>query len=80
MFLFLLLAWPVAFIATYGMEHELGKEPLTGWRREAGRRASRGLEANLALVNCEMVNRHGEKTAGAMDAGQNLMTRVRTKE
>jgi len=33
MFLFLLLAWPVAFIATYGMENELGKEPLTGWRR-----------------------------------------------
>jgi len=33
MFLFLLLAWPVAFVATYGIENELGREPLSGWRR-----------------------------------------------
>lgn len=33
MFFFLLLAWPVAYFATYGIENDLGKEPLTGWRR-----------------------------------------------
>ena len=37
MFFFLLLAWPVAYFATYGIENDLGKEPLTGWRRSVHR-------------------------------------------
>jgi len=33
MILFVFLTWPIAFIGTYGQE-KLGKEPLTGWRRD----------------------------------------------
>ena len=47
MTLFLLLTWPVAFIATFGMEETLGKVPLTGWRRELRGPLRRSLKAML---------------------------------
>ena len=47
MTVFLLLTWPVAFVATYGLQDSLGKVPLTGWRRELRGPLRRFLKAML---------------------------------